>query len=265
MTKKKLSRRTKSHLQEILEVNQALTSDQTEIDRGAASGHAKLLEFLESLPPWAGWYSYSQELILTLFLEILGLREKFLEIAKVENKQEAKMDLFREISGQIEGGELFVALDDMVSEDRSAVFSLLYALTGNMNGIKQFNQSVSELVSNATENHEALFTAVAVDRSVVANPIISKEISQAQIRDDAPFMDRLAKSITQTKPRRDYKLDDTRFMLEILDEVEGLDQVSNEQIAEFLQNDLAIYPSAGKDPESAIKKLLQRRKIQKGT
>lgn len=264
MTKEKLSKASKTHLEEIYKVSQEFAADQEVVDQATASGNAKLFEFFESVPSWAGWYSYSQEVILALFLECFGFRERLLEVSKAENIQEGRMTLFREIANQKEGGEFYVQLDGMEPEERSAVFSLFFAIIGNLEGIKQFHQSVSELVSRAHEDHEALFKAVAVDRSVVANPIVAKEISQAQIRNDSSFMNLLAKSITQTKPRRDYRLDDTRLMIEILDEVEGLDQVSNEQIAEFLQNDLSVYPGNGKDPEAAIKKLIQKRNALKG-
>jgi len=104
-----------------------------------------------------------------------------------------------------------------------------------------------------------------VDRSVVANPIIAMEIGLAVLRQDESFMNLLAKAITRTKPRRDAGLDEARFMLQVIDEIEGLENISNEEIAEYLTNELSIYPSCGSDPEAAIKKLLQRRRKQKGT
>lgn len=265
MTKNKLSEKSKSLIGEVREVIRATQADQQEIDEEISKGNKNLAELLDSLVPWAGLYSLSHEMIIVLFLELVGLRERISDIANADDKDEARASFFRELADLAESEELFDEFDQLEPEERGIVMAIFLAMMGNMEGLKKYSLTVSEMVARAKEDHDFLFKAVVVDRSVVCNPIVAKEIGLAAIRQDESFMNLLAKAITRTKPIQKPRLDETRFMLEIIEEVQGLDDLSNEHIAEFLQNDLGIYPSDGKDPESAIKKLLQRRKAIKGT
>jgi len=265
VTKKKISKKSKSYIAEISDVLQSLSEDQSEVNREIASGNKKLLAFIQEMHPWAFWYCFSHSVIVALFLDCLGLLEKLVEAVKTGDKKEANMAICRELVSLANDEEFFDDMDSLDKEERAAFLSLFFAMQGNQEGLRRYSQTVSELVRAASKDHEALFKAVSVDRSVVANPFIAKEISLAALRQDESFMNLLAKAITRTKPMRNPRLDDTRFMLEVLNDLEGLDQISNDQIAEYFQNELGIYSSDGKDPEAAIKKLLQRRNQKRGT
>lgn len=265
MTKKKLTKKSKTFIGEVREVIRATEADRNDIDEGIAKGNKKLLAFLEGVTPWAGLYSLSHEMIIVLFLEIIGEREKISELAEDEDKQDAKMGFFRDLVNRAKDDDLYDEFDELEPEEQGVVMAVFFAMMGNMEGLRRYSLTVSEMISRVKDDHEFLFKAVAVDRSAVCNPIIAKEIGMASFCQDESFMNLLAKAITRTKPIHKPKLDETRFMLEIIEEVQGLDLLSNEHIAEYLQNDLEVYPSDGKDPEAALKKLLQRRNEIKGT
>ncbi|MDH4002704.1 MAG: hypothetical protein OEU52_15765 [Xanthomonadales bacterium] len=265
MTKKKLTNKSKTFIGEVKDVIRTTQADKKEIDEEIAKGNKELLAFLQRVEPWAWLYSLSHEMILVLFLETIGERERMVELAEVEDKEEARMEFFSNLTNRAKNEELYDEFGELEPDEQGVIMAVFLALMGNMEGLKRYSLTVSEMVSRATDDHEFLFKAVAVDRSVVSNPIVAKEIGMASICQDEAFMNLLAKSITRTKPIHRAKLDETRFMLEIIDEVQGLDMLSNEHIAEYLQNELGVYPSDGKDPESALKKLLQRRKLIKGT
>lgn len=73
--------------------------------------------------------------------------------------------------------------------------------------------------------------------------------------DDNSFMDRLAKAITKTKPSRPkIELDDTRFLLDLLENVAGLDNLSNKIVDELIADDLQAIP--GGNSYDRISKLL---------
>lgn len=264
MTKRKLSSESKAFIQEVRDCFEVMQRDRADIDAELKGGNEKLQAFIASIYPWSVFYSLSLPLVAYLFYECLGQGEQLLNVARSEDKKQAKMALFREMVEQAEEEEIYDALDELDTEERALFLALLMALTGNLDALTWYNESISDLIARADKDPDALFKAIAVDRTVLGNPKVLKEIGLASIRHDESFMDRLAKAITRTIPRRDYSLDTSRFMIEVLDEVEGLENISYEQIAEFLQNQLQVYPDGRKDPESAIKKLLQRRKAIKG-
>ena len=209
MIKKKLSKKSKFHIKEISDQIQDLAVEKAVVDRELAAENEKALKLFENVGPWADLYSLSHHELVAYFYVYLGFQEKIIELARAEDKEEANMALFRELTDQEDGGDLFNLLDSFDEDKRSGFLSILLVMQGNMEGIKRYHETVSELVARADSDTEALMNAVAVDRSVVANPVIAKVISQAQLRQDESFMNLLAKSVTRTKPRRKPELDDS--------------------------------------------------------
>lgn len=265
MTKRKLSNKSKSFIREVQDQYQFVVQGNKKIQRELEAGNRKLLEFLNRVPPWIGFYSLSYQKLACIFYIILGYEDHLRKILEIGDKREINMSIFREIVKKSEGEEIYQELDELTLDEQSGFLSLLIAMTRNMQGLSGYNMSIDQLICRIPVDDEALFSAVNVDRSVVGHPIVASRISRAELCQDNPFMDRLAKAVTKTLPRRDYRLDDTRFLLEIIDEIEGLDSVANEELTDFFINDLETYPSDRNNPEAAIAKLIQRRKIKKET
>ena len=218
-------------------------------------------DFLKKIYPWSGFYLLSHSLIVGGVFETMGLLERIQEAAQSENKIEDQLKICQDAMEDKYAFETQYRLNSLNDEELGFFLAMFFAMLGNIEGLKMYSQTVSDLVKLAENNDEALFKAVSVDRSVVGNPIISKRIGSAHICGDESFMDKLVKAIKRTKPRREHKLDDVRYMVEVFDEIEGVGSVTHKALAELMINKLRIYPEKeGGDAGEAFKKMIQKRK-----
>ena len=104
-----------------------------------------------------------------------------------------------------------------------------------------------------------------VDRAAFQAEPIAQRICRAQLLNDSSFFDRLAKSITRTKPRRpNMELDDARFVAAVLDDSGGLSELTEKDIEALFLDDLDLYPENRKAPAEALKKLIAKVKHIRG-
>lgn len=258
MTKKKIPEETKSILLGVQGILDSISEDQKAIQQEIEADNEALVELFSRIPSWVGFYSISYQALAAILCCVLGYEEQLRSITSAKEKRQVNMDVFRDLIERSETEEIFEELNELESDEQMVFSSLFLAMWKNLEALQSYNLSMCQLVERAKKDDEALFAAVCVDRSVVAHPVIAARILRAELCQDNPFMDSLAKSITKTKPRRDYQLDDTRLLLEMLDEIEGLESISNEEIANYLVNEREVYSADGKDPEAAIAKMILR-------
>lgn len=229
---------------------------QKEIAKEAALKEEKIQILLASVGAWGAGYEIPYLKILAMFLVVTGLWEELADAARADDPQQAVLDLI-ESSWEPE---------HLTEEEEKQSIGLFLVVLGNQNSLKMFNQPLSDLVAKAAEgDEEAALQAVTVDRAAVQAEPIARLICRAQLAGDESFMNRLARAITRTKPRRPREdLDDVRFLLEMLDEAKGLENIAHKALYDVLIDDLEVYPDTGKDAMSGLKKLIQKRKQQIG-
>jgi len=221
---------------------------------------SKVLEILDRAPPWALWYELSWVKVLGLFLYLSNLDEMVIDASNSDDPQNFLFDYIAKNPNPLSDLEL--------SEDEQALLlSLFMNVVNQLKSLSIFSQSLSELVSKAKSDDQAIFDAVLVDRSVVACPIIARRIQYAQLIGDESFMVSLSKAITHTRPRRPAEeYDDLRYMIEAADEMKVLESSTKEELFDIFANQLQIYNTEGKkDPLSGFKRLLERRDKRKAT
>lgn len=230
---------------------------QKRLAKEAAEKEEKIRELLASVGAWGTGYEFPYETILAIFLVITGLWERLSPAVEADDPQQAVLDLIDE-DWEPEG---------LTDEEEKQSIGLFLVVLGNQNALKMFSQPLSDLVAKAAEgDEEAALQAVTVDRAAVQAEPIARMICRAQLVGDESFMNRLAKAITRTKPRRPREdLDDVRFLLEMLDQAKGLENLGHKELCDVLIDDLEVYPDTGhNDPISGLRKLIQKRKQQIG-
>lgn len=220
----------------------------------------------ELVIPWGAWYEMTLSHHLASYLVVLGFRDWLEEISASVDPMGEFIEMLSGLD-ELEDSEWELWSDRLDQNDKALFTSLVMALIGQINAISQYSLPMSELVRRAGEgDHESLFRAVTIDRSVVNTGPISKQISLAQLLSDESFMNRLSKAITRTKPARpDRKLDDMRYMLEALVEGLGIDEFKNSELEEILKGDLELYDNDSDYSRRAFNKFIQRRNERVGT
>lgn len=266
MKKKKLSQRSRRQFREIRDIYYRFGSVQERLRAEIDPETKEAMEFIEKVYPWAALYSLPAKDLTAMTLYVMGFLEGLDEAVKSPKPVESLLKFGNEVYEGEHDEEYQKEFEDFTDEDWGWYLAMVFALFGNIEGFKAYHKTVSTLVKEANTNYQSLLFAVGVDRSVVSHPVIAKKISVAQIINDESFMNGLARAITKTIPRGSHKLDDFRYMAEILDEMEGLETYSYEELADFFINELEVYQeNLGGDGTAAIKKLLLRRKKAIGT
>ncbi|MBT8353797.1 MAG: hypothetical protein KJO60_04685 [Desulfofustis sp.] len=237
--------------------------DRELIKKEALAEDIKLLNLLKSVHPWAELYSHSYSKVVATFLNMIGWLEPIIEAARSPNRKTAIIAILDELMDG-EYDESFNLLNSYTEDERGVFLAFFVATLKNLDALAAFRKSMDELIQEAAFDNEALFNAVLIDRTAVTHPIIAKKISMAELIEDDVFMTELAKSISRQRARRRRHLDETRMMIELIDDVIGIDSLTYEQVAESLIDDLQIFPDTGKDPVEALKKNVQKRRRSRG-
>lgn len=237
-----------------------LNSEVEELPEIAREKKEKVEALLLHCFPWSYWYQMPWTHSLGIFLVLAGLDSLIIEAAKSDNPNKMIFDYLDTDPDPLNEEEL-------EDEEKSIFISLLMSVLHQMRSISIFSESLSDLVEKAKSNDEALLNAVVVDRSVVSCPSIAQRIQYAQLTNDEPFLNKLSKAITRTRPRQpESKYNDLRYMLEALDEMKEYQGATVQQKYNILAVDLELFDIDGnKDPFEAFKKLISRRVKQKGT
>lgn len=245
----KLSVKQLKHIHSIFHQQQLSNREVTELIKS----HNEVIEILSKTTPWSHFYELPYKTFLALYIVMFDLTEVIKTIAQADDQAQAFIDHFDAISDTTNEDND----EDLSDEDKGLGFSLAMALIRQHSSIAIHNQSLSQLVALAKEgNDNALFDAVLVDRSIVANPTIAYRIQAAQLVEDESFMASLSKAITKTRPRRPQKkYDDLRYMIEVIDEEIGLKNVTKEKIYNILTDELELYDGS----TDGLEKIIQRR------
>jgi hypothetical protein len=220
----------------------------------------KVIEILDRVPPWSHWYELSWKKVLGFFLILAGMDEVVIQASKTYNPQKYLFEYIDENPDPIND-------DDLSDDEKALLISLFMNVLHQMQSLAIFSESLSDLVAKAKNDDEALLDAVIVDRSVVSCPVIAKRIQYAQLVHDESFLNKLAKAITRTRPRRpESEYDDLRYMLEAVDEMKEYQGFTIKEKYELLAVELELFDIDNKkDAFGTFQKLHQRRNIRKET
>ncbi|HZQ75502.1 MAG TPA: hypothetical protein VFB08_21530 [Burkholderiales bacterium] len=213
----------------------------------------KVREVLEKGIYWAAFYELSFTQHLAVGLTLMGQEERFIELSKAEDPQEAAIQWAEEdVDTLIAKGKDFTVagvLAAVISMQRS-VFSLML-----------YKRSMSALLAEVREgNDDSLFLAVRVDRSAVACPSIAKRISKAQMLDQKRFFERLRSAIKGPSKKHWELYSDLRYSLAVLREM-GFDSMSDAQLEHLLVDVLKVYPASFTARKNLRKQYYESKKI----
>lgn len=236
-----------------------LNAEVDELPEIAKEKREKVEAILRHCFPWSYWYELPYKQSLAIFLILAGLESLIIDASKSDDPHKFIFDFINTDPDPLNEFELS-------DEEKSVFISLFMSILHQIRSLSIFSMSLSDLVEKAEKDDNSLFDAVVVDRSVVCCPSIAQRIQFAQLSDDESFLQKLAKAITRTRPRRpESEYDDLRFMLEALDEMKEYKNATQQEKYNLLAVDLELFDTEGnKDAFEAFKKLLRRRAIRKG-
>ena len=210
--------------------------------------------------PWSYWYQIPWKQLLGLFIILFGLEQGVIKASKSDTPTQALFDFLDANPDPIND-------DELSDEDKAFCISIFMCIMHQLSSISIFSRSMSDLVEAAKYDDDALFDAVIVDRTVIANPVIAHRIQIAQLTGDESFMNKLAKAITRTRPRRpNSQYDDLRYMLLAIDEMSEYRDYTVKDKYDLLAVNLELMDSENKrDAFEAFKKLERRLRSNKGT
>ncbi len=264
MKKKKISQKSRRQFKELLNYYYKLGEEKAQFEAELTEENKKAMKLLSKVPVWAYLYSFSPAQMVILFFVTIGWMDRLERLVNESKRMENYLALFKDVYENDFDEETQKHIDSFDDEEMGALLAVLFVMLGNLEGVKMYHQSVSDWIKDAetkfedrADKDEALMKAVAIDRSVVAHPTIAKRIGLAQVMGDETFLDKLIKAIKRTKPRRVYALDDARILAEFMNEAEGLDTYSNEELEDFFINNFKNVYAADRRT-SAFKKFLKK-------
>jgi len=257
---KEFGKVTRDQLKKLFASHVKYTDEREEFKGTVAEKSEKLETYLKHALPWSYWYELPFNLFIVIVLDAFGLRDQFMEAARSSDPQQAVIDLMDE------DDEPDKEFDDRTDEEKGYFFSLYFALDFNIRSLRIFSKYLNQLVSEAKNDDEALFDAVLIDPLVVSSPSIAKRIQKSSLENDKDFFQKLAKSITKTRPRRPEKeLDDTRLILAILNECKSLSEIPPQQMYEVITKELRAYPGIDNNTYETFRRFYHRHKKTIGT
>lgn len=246
MTEKEFGTLTRQQLREFYALYHGADLDKKELAQLYKDKTDKFKKVLSLVGSWEAFYSLPDTTVALLFMEIVGLSPGIKDACHAYDPQQS---LLKFLESDMEFPEL-------TDEEEALALVCFMAMMGNFEASVSYGVPISTLVELVFKgDDEALFKAVRTDRVSVAVEPIAERIALAQMTEDHSFMDRLAKAITQTKPvRPKTDLDDTRFLLNLLEDSVGLDNLANKDIDALIADDLQAIP--GSNTFDRISKLL---------
>lgn len=201
------------------------------------------------VPGYGKVYELPVGQLAAFIFQSFGLWDRVVQISKSDDPNAALLALAQE--------DLPVV--DVESALTWPVLAAFVVLMANLEVMSLFHVWMNDLVARVGDgDDDALFQAVFVDPSVMQTGAVGSRISTASLNDDRSFFDRLSKALTKTKPSRPKEhLDETRILLEVLDEAGQLKSMTNAELTEWATN-LGLYPVDG-DALQAIRRLRQKR------
>ena len=248
--KKDFNETTANQLREFYAHYFQLQKDKDELS-GLIKEKPDSVKLLSEVPPWSLFYELPYRSFLAICIIEFNLTETIQKVAQSDDQFQSFLNFMEDLENE--------SIDDeeLTDEEKGFRFSLVMALTNQLSSMATHSQPLSILIEKVRKgDDEALFDAVLVDRSIVSAPSITNRIQVAQLTEDENFMELLSKAIKRSRPRRpDVKLDDLRYMIEVLDEEIGLSNITHDKIYDILAEDLELYDAS----TDGLKDLIKRR------
>lgn len=199
-----------------------------------------------------GGYNIAYELPfiqhLSMLVVALNRQQDVKEMSSSPDPQEAVLELLRR-RDQIE--------DDKPQHEAfsdSEVIALCYSLGRTMQSMATYGRSISSLLQDVRDNnnHEALFKAIRMDRTVIGCPTAMKHIAKAQIRDNKTFFKNLRSALAGPSKKEWAGLDMMRYAFLMLREM-GINDLSEADLEELMVDKLQVYPRGKGDARKALR------------
>jgi hypothetical protein len=207
---------------------------------------------------WAAVYEFTLAEQIGLLIFALGKVQKFLEIARSPDPQEASLE-WMDVDDMDDwsGGEGGIF-------ERKHVVGLVVALQRNILSIMLYHRSLAALVddvrSRVSQADDSFFLAVRIDRSILACPTFADRLARAELHQDSNFFRRLRAALKGPSKKHMEALKDLRYALAILRDA-GFDALSDAQLEDLFVNKLKLYPRVASARKNLRKHLYESRKI----
>lgn len=125
------------------------------------------------------------------------------------------------------------------------VMALAYSLSRTLQSMATYGRSISSLLQDVREtgNHDSLFKAIRMDRTVIGCPTAMRYIAKAQIRSDNKFFKHLQASLKGPSKKPMIGLEPMRYTLLLLREM-GVNDLSEKNLEHLMVDRLNVYPRA---------------------
>lgn len=236
--KKDYGKITADQFQEFIQILPDLFAKLREADELLAS--TPTAKFEKVFPGDCGDYSHLYELPFVEHLRwmvlALNMQEEVKDIASSSDPQEAVLTLLRQ-RDEVEDKPPHEAFTE---ED---VLTLVYSLNRTMQSMATYGRSISSLLQDVRENnnHDSLFKAIRMDRTVIGTPTAMRHLAKAQIRSDKRFFRHLQAALKGPSKKPMIGLEPMRYALLLLREM-GLDDLSDKDLERLMVDQLKAYP-----------------------
>ena len=168
----------------------------------------------------------------------LNRQEEVREVAGSSDPQEAVLAALRQ-RDEVEDKPQHEAFTD------EEVLTLVYSLNRTMQCMAIYGRSISSLLEDVRENnnHDSLFKAIRMDRTVVGCSTAMRHVARAQIRSDKRFFKHLQAALKGPSKKPMIGLEPMRYVLLMLREM-GLDDLSDKDLEHLMVDLLKVYPRA---------------------
>lgn len=255
MKEKEFGKLSRQQLREFYAFYHGYNIHRSEFNQAIKEQKNRLSKIIYSAGSWGCLYEFPEDGLAIAFLLATKLFDTFVAVTNEKDPQAALLRFM---------GEDFEP-EGLTEEEEHTAIVIYMAIMGNYDGNVCYGESITEMLARVPGgDDEALFRAVRVDRACLEASPAAERIAVAHLMDDSAFMDKLAKAITKTKPMKPRQdLDDTRFLLKLLDHAKGLKSIDNKTVDQLIADDLQAIP--GNNTFDRISKLLTdfRRKSRK--
>lgn len=146
--------------------------------------------------------------------------------------------------------------------DKSDVVALVYSLGRTMQSMATYGRSLSSLLQDVRENnnHDSLFKAIRIDRTVVGCPSAMKLIARSQIRNNKAFFNRLRAGLAGPSKKPMVALSRMRYAFLVLREL-GINHLSQKEVEELMVNKLRVYAKSSSSSKNLFAQYQHSKKI----
>lgn len=236
--KKDYGKLTAHQFQEFIQILPDVFTILREVDKHLACTPAA--KFDRVVPGDFCGYSHVYELPfvehLSWVVVALNRQEEVKTIATSPDPQEAVLAILRER----DEGDDKPQHKSFTDED---VLALGYSLNRTMQSMATYGRSISSLLQDARENnnHDSLFKAIRIDRTVIGCPTAMRQLAKAQIRSDNRFFKHLQAALKGPSKKPMIGLEPMRYTFLLLREM-GINDLTEKDLEHLMVDLLKVYP-----------------------